>query len=45
MAPHVVQRVVAAVDRDLRNGAWDARHGALRGLAELDVGLRLIVAR
>ncbi len=45
MAPHVIDRVVAAVERDLASGAWDARHGALRGLAEHDVGLRLIVAR
>ena len=29
---------------DLRSGAWDARHGHLRQLAELDCGHRLIVA-
>jgi SAM-dependent methyltransferase len=41
------ERVDAAVERlraNLESGAWDARHGALRTLAELDVGLRLIVA-
>jgi SAM-dependent methyltransferase len=40
-------RVDAAVERlraDLDSGAWDARHGELRTLDELDVGLRLIVA-
>ncbi len=44
MAPEVVARAVAAVGDDLRSGAWDARHGHLRALAELDVGLRLLVA-
>ena len=43
MPAAVVERVVGAVGRDLANGSWDARHGALRGLDELDVGLRLIV--
>jgi SAM-dependent methyltransferase len=42
--PEVVARVVAAVGRDLETGAWDARHGELRKLAEYDVGLRLVVA-
>jgi SAM-dependent methyltransferase len=39
----VVRRVAGAVERDLRSGAWDARHGNLRDLAEYDAGLRLIV--
>jgi SAM-dependent methyltransferase len=39
----IVDRVVDAVERDLRSGAWDARHGHLRQLDEIDVGLRLIV--
>ena len=39
----VVQRVVAAVTRDLDSGRWDARHGSLRSLPELDAGLRLII--
>jgi hypothetical protein len=30
--------------RDLDSGAWDERHGALRGLAEIDLGYRIIVA-
>jgi SAM-dependent methyltransferase len=43
MDPEVVDRVVAAVERDLATGVWDARHGHLRELEEHDVGLRLIV--
>lgn len=42
--PHVVERVVTAVRRDLQDGIWDARHGYLRQLREYDGGLRLIVA-
>jgi SAM-dependent methyltransferase len=44
MPVDVVERVVAAVSRDLADGTWDARHGDLRQLEEYDVGLRLIVA-
>lgn len=44
MSTDVVDRVVAAVARDLASGQWDERHGHLRGLDALDVGLRLIVA-
>jgi hypothetical protein len=44
MPPEVVDRVVAALSRDLASGEWDARHGHLRALDALDVGLRLIVA-
>jgi SAM-dependent methyltransferase len=44
MPPAVVARVVAAVERDLADGGWDARHGALRTLDACDVGLRLVVA-
>jgi SAM-dependent methyltransferase len=40
----IVARAVAAVQRDLESGAWDARHGHLRGLQVHDVGLRLLVA-
>lgn len=40
----VVNRVVNAISGDLRSGAWDRRHGHLREIAALDVGLRLIVA-
>jgi SAM-dependent methyltransferase len=44
MSPSVVDRVVAEVSRDLASGLWDDRHGRLRNLDELDVGLRLVVA-
>jgi len=39
----VVQRVVAAVQRDLDDGDWDARHGHLHRLDAYDAGLRLVV--
>ena len=32
------------LSEDLESGAWEERHGHLRELAELDVGLRLVVA-
>ncbi|HEX5046393.1 MAG TPA: class I SAM-dependent methyltransferase [Gammaproteobacteria bacterium] len=35
---------LARLRRDLRDGTWLARHAALHGLRELDVGYRLIVA-
>lgn len=44
MPPPVVERVVANVARDLADGTWDDRHGRLRRLESLDVGLRLVVA-
>ncbi len=44
MPPEVVNRVVAAIDRDLRDGTWDARHTPLRELDEYDAGLRLVVS-
>jgi SAM-dependent methyltransferase len=37
----------AGIDRlaaDLASGAWDERYGHLRGLTELDVGYRLVIA-
>jgi uncharacterized protein (DUF1330 family) len=45
MRPEVVERVVSAVSRDLADGAWERRHGALRSLEEYDAGMRLIVSR
>jgi SAM-dependent methyltransferase len=45
MDARVVERVVAGVRRDLEDGSWDARHGALRALEEHDAGLRLVIAR
>ncbi len=44
MPVEVVDRVVAEVSRDLMSGRWDSRHGHLRTLDALDVGLRLVVA-
>ncbi|HEY6762343.1 MAG TPA: methyltransferase domain-containing protein [Baekduia sp.] len=44
MLPATVDRCVAAVERDLASGAWDARHGHLRDLDAYDAGLRLVVA-
>jgi SAM-dependent methyltransferase len=44
MPPEVVNRVVKAVERDLEEGTWDARHGHLRKLDEYDAGLRLLVS-
>ncbi|MEM8926237.1 MAG: class I SAM-dependent methyltransferase [Actinomycetota bacterium] len=41
------EQLAAGTDRleaDLRSGAWDERHGHLRGLDELDVGYRLVIA-
>ena len=45
MPQGVVERVVSAVAHDLETGAWDERHGHLRELERLDVGLRLIVRK
>jgi SAM-dependent methyltransferase len=40
----IVRRVVSAVGADLQSGAWDQRHGHLRGLDVYDAGLRLVTA-
>jgi SAM-dependent methyltransferase len=44
LPPGEAERGLAALRTDLESGAWDERYGHLRGTAELDVGLRLIVA-
>jgi len=44
MAPEIVDRVAAEVERDLADGSWDARHGHLRTLDTYDAGLRLLVS-
>jgi SAM-dependent methyltransferase len=41
----IVRRVEAALSADLHSGEWDRRHGHLRKLESLDVGLRLVVGR
>lgn len=43
MPEAVVERVVAAVRRDLEDGAWDSRYGHLRQLDAYDAGLRLVI--
>lgn len=45
MPEAVAERVVRAVEHDLAEGTWDARHGGLRALDELDAGMRLVVSR
>jgi SAM-dependent methyltransferase len=42
--PDRVAASLRTLGDDLRSGAWDARHGALRDSAGLDVGYRLITA-
>jgi SAM-dependent methyltransferase len=42
--PAVCDRAVERLRADLESGAWDERHGHLRGLDALDVGYRLVVA-
>lgn len=37
------QESVARLAADLESGTWDDRHGHLRGIGELDVGLRLVI--
>jgi len=44
MPAEEVERGLASLRADLESGAWDERHGDLRRTAELDVGLRLLVA-
>jgi SAM-dependent methyltransferase len=40
--PEEVERGVAKLSADLESGRWDERHGHLRELPELDIGLRLV---
>jgi SAM-dependent methyltransferase len=42
--PAVCNRAVEQLRADLESGAWDERHGHLRGLDALDVGYRVVVA-
>jgi SAM-dependent methyltransferase len=44
LEPDVLRDRIAALRADLDSGAWDARHGHLRGLDEYDAGYRLLVA-
>lgn len=40
--PEVIERGQARLRADLESGRWDERHGHLRTLPKLDIGLRLI---
>ena len=42
--PAVRERGLARLRADLKSGEWERRHGHLRGLDELDLGYRLVVA-
>ena len=44
LGPEGEAAFVARLGRDLADGTWDARNPGLRERAELDVGLRLVVA-
>ncbi len=42
LAPEVIERGQERLRADLESGRWDERHGHLRTLPELDIGLRLV---
>ena len=44
LPPDVTERALDRLRRDLESGEWDRRHGHLRRLPELDVGLRIVHA-
>jgi SAM-dependent methyltransferase len=44
LSPAVAEPALDRLSRDLESGEWDRRHGHLRAQAELDIGLRLVVA-
>lgn len=43
--PQAVEQAMGQLERDLADGTWDRRNRGLRDLQELDVGMRLVVAR
>lgn len=45
MSPEILDRAIAALTEDLRNGRWQRKNGHLNELDEFDSGLRLIIAR
>jgi SAM-dependent methyltransferase len=45
MAKDEIDIGLARLSADLESGRWDERNGALRTQAELDVGLRLVIAK
>jgi hypothetical protein len=40
--PELIKRGQERLRADLESGRWDERHGNLRTLPELDIGLRLV---
>jgi SAM-dependent methyltransferase len=44
LVPEVRRRGTERLRRDLEDGTWDERHGALRAMREIDIGYRLLVA-
>jgi hypothetical protein len=44
LTPELRDRLTTQLRDDLASGAWDAKHGALRDLDEVDLGYRLLVA-
>jgi SAM-dependent methyltransferase len=42
LAPEVIERGQERLRADLESGRWDERHGHLRTLPELDIGMRLV---
>jgi SAM-dependent methyltransferase len=42
--PDALARGTERLRRDLESGVWDARHGHLRAMHEIDLGYRLLVA-
>ncbi|HLY30027.1 MAG TPA: class I SAM-dependent methyltransferase [Ktedonobacterales bacterium] len=44
LEPTELEEGLGRLDADLRSGAWDARHGSLRHMDELDCGHRLVIA-
>jgi len=43
--PAAVERAMAQLERDLVDGSWNAKHGHLLDLDEIDLGYRLVIAR
>ena len=44
LSTEIVERGVQRLREDLASGAWEARHGHLRELPEIDLGYRLLTA-
>ena len=42
LPPEEIEAGQARLRADLQSGAWDERHGHLRTLPELDIGLRVV---